>query len=164
MTSMKNNNYYLIYKSIVTFRLLSVGYWPFMHFGSSGSVDSETLTDGERKAPTHLHTHARTHTVHTLTQCTHLHTHLHIHSTHTHTYTVHMYLYSTCIPTHPQSHTDKHTHKLEVCGYSIFATRPVPVAQDRYPYPYPTRTQNYYPTRPVPAGIPVPVTVKPSNV
>ena len=42
-------------------------------------------------------------------------------------------------------------HKLpvEVCGYSIFATRPVPVAQDRYPYPYPypTRTQNYYPTR-----------------
>src|SRR6218665_2603076 len=35
---------------------------------------------------------------------------------------------------------------LEVCGYSIFATRPVPVAQDRYPYPYPTRTQNYYPT------------------
>src|SRR6218665_402189 len=49
---------------------------------------------------------------------------------------------------------------VEVCGYSIFATRPVPVAQDRYPYPYPTRTQNYYPTRPVPAGIPVPVTVK----
>src|SRR6218665_1273698 len=35
---------------------------------------------------------------------------------------------------------------LEVCGYSIFATRPVPVAQDRYPYPYPIRTQNYYPT------------------
>src|SRR6218665_4048382 len=53
-------------------------------------------------------------------------------------------------------------HVLEVCGYSIFATRPVPVPQDRYPYPYPTRTQNYYPTRPVPAGIPVPVTVKPS--
>src|SRR6218665_736920 len=53
---------------------------------------------------------------------------------------------------------------LEVCGYSIFATRPVPVGQDRYPYPYPTRTQNYYPTRPVPAGIPVPVTVQPSQV
>jgi len=51
---------------------------------------------------------------------------------------------------------------LEVCGYSIFATRPVPVAQDRYPYPYPIRTQNYYPTRLIPAGIPVPVTVKPS--
>ena len=50
---------------------------------------------------------------------------------------------------------------LEVCGYSIFATRPVPVAQDRYPYPI--RTQNYYPTRPVPANIPVPVTVKPSH-
>src|SRR6218665_2349902 len=53
---------------------------------------------------------------------------------------------------------------LEVCGYSIFATRPVPVAQDRYPYPYPTRTQNHYPTRPVPAGIPVPVTVELSQV
>src|SRR6218665_3579095 len=37
--------------------------------------------------------------------------------------------------------------RIEVCGYSIFATRPVPVAQDRHPYPYPTRTQNYYPTR-----------------
>src|SRR6218665_338464 len=48
---------------------------------------------------------------------------------------------------------------LEVCGYSIFTTQPVPLAQDRYPYP--TRTQNYYPTRPVPAGIPLPVTVKP---
>jgi len=32
------------------------------------------------------------------------------------------------------------------------------------PYPYPTRTQNYYPARPVPAGIPVPVTVQPSQV
>src|SRR6218665_1818484 len=55
------------------------------------------------------------------------------------------------------------SHILEVCGYSIFATRFVPVAQDRYPYPYPTRTQNYSPTRPVPAGIPVPAmcTVKP---
>ena len=40
-----------------------------------------------------------------------------------------------------------HASPLEVCGYSIFATRPVPVVQDRYPYPYPTRTQNYYPTR-----------------
>src|SRR5678815_5468154 len=49
--------------------------------------------------------------------------------------------------------------ELEVCGYSIFATRPVPVTQDRYPYPYPTRSQNYYLTRPVPAGITVPVTV-----
>src|SRR6218665_3002698 len=61
--------------------------------------------------------------------------------------------------------TCTHVHSpctLEVCGYSIFATRPVPVAQDHYPYPYPTPTQNYYPTRPVPAGIPVPVTVKPS--
>ena len=48
---------------------------------------------------------------------------------------------------------------VEVCGYSIFATWPV--AQDRYPYPI--RTQNYYPIRPVPAGIPVPVTVKPSH-
>src|SRR6218665_247154 len=57
-----------------------------------------------------------------------------------------------------------HAKALEVCGYSIFATRPVPVAQDRYPYPYPTRTQNHYPIRPVPAGIPVPVIVKPSNV
>src|SRR6218665_3802443 len=56
------------------------------------------------------------------------------------------------------------TFKLEVCGYSIFATRPVPVAQDRYPYPYPTRTQNYYPTRPVPAGIPVPVRPSLSSV
>src|SRR6218665_1975642 len=53
---------------------------------------------------------------------------------------------------------------LEVCGYSIFATRPVPVAQDRYPYPYPTRTQNYYPTRPVHAGIPVPVRPSLSSV
>src|SRR6218665_930783 len=53
---------------------------------------------------------------------------------------------------------------LEVCGYSIFATRPVPVAQDRYPYPYPTHTQNYCPTRPVPAGIPVPVRPSLSSV
>ena len=48
---------------------------------------------------------------------------------------------------------------LEVCGYSIFATRPVPVAQVRYPYgrtrtdPYsklladPTRTRGYTRTR-----------------
>src|SRR6218665_1197669 len=53
---------------------------------------------------------------------------------------------------------------VEVFGYSIFVTRPIPVGQDRYPYPYPTRTQNYYPPRPVPAGIPVPVTVQPSQV
>ena len=39
------------------------------------------------------------------------------------------------------------TFTLEVCGYSIFDTRPVSVAQDRYPYPYPTHTQNYDPTR-----------------
>src|SRR6218665_249093 len=61
-------------------------------------------------------------------------------------------------------HKVRHISKLEVCGYSIFATRPIPVAQDRYPYPSPTRTQNYYPTRPVPAGIPVPVRPSLSSV
>ena len=47
-----------------------------------------------------------------------------------------------------------HTQVLvEVCGSSIFSTRPVPVPDDAYPYP--TRAKNCYPTRP--AGIPVPV-------
>src|SRR6218665_2537735 len=56
--------------------------------------------------------------------------------------------------------TETMVYLLEVCGYSIFATRPVPVAQDRYR----TRTRPVLKitTRPVPAGIPVPVTVKPS--
>src|SRR6218665_1831021 len=47
--------------------------------------------------------------------------------------------------------------EVEVCGCNIFATRPLPVAQDNYPYP--THTQNYYPTRAVHAGIALPVTV-----
>jgi len=58
----------------------------------------------------------------------------------------------------------RHDFQIEVCGYSIFATLSVPVAHGRYPYPYPTRTQNCYRTRSVPAGIPVPVTAKPSQV
>jgi len=37
---------------------------------------------------------------------------------------------------------------IEECGSTISATRPVPVADDAYPYPYPTRAENFYQTRP----------------
>ena len=49
-------------------------------------------------------------------------------------------------------------YELGVCGSTISATRPVPVADDAiYPYPYPTRAENFYPYPTRPAGIPVPV-------
>ena len=51
--------------------------------------------------------------------------------------------------------------KISTLQPPLVAPLPVQVAQDNYPSP--TRTRNYYPTRPVPAGKPVPVTVKPSR-
>jgi len=51
--------------------------------------------------------------------------------------------------------SDRHTYRLEVCGSTISATRPVPAADNTYPYPYPTRPVPKISTRPT--GIPVPV-------